>query len=144
TFDQAGRIDRIVAAVVGLEELNGVFKTVQLPRGATLTLTDRHGTILARAPDGAAWIGRTHAHFPEDRYAGTVGTGAMHESTGSDGVRRLYTVVPVGGRTATGLFVTIDIESAAIASQANRLLVGHLWLLGLLAVGAFAVALIGP
>src|SRR6185295_9693002 len=51
-------VRRVVAAVIGLDELNATFSTVKLPRGATMTLTDRQGTILARTPDAAPWIGR--------------------------------------------------------------------------------------
>ena len=142
-FDDAGRIERIVAAVVGLEELNAVFKNVSLPRGATLTLTDRHGIVLARTPDAAAWIGRRHAQFPTSRPADADTGHAMHESTGTDGVRRLYTMLPVDTGLDTGLFVTLDVESSAIFAQADRLLLSHLWLLGVVALGTLAVALIG-
>ena len=139
----SGRIERVVTAVVGLDELNATFKAVKLPFGATLTLTGRDGTILARTPDAAAWIGRRHAQFPAGRPAGADTSHQMHESTGTDGIRRLYTVLPVEAGVATGLFVTLDIESEAISAGADRLLVHHLWLLGLLTLGAFGVALIG-
>src|SRR5712671_5741169 len=80
-LDDMGHVDRVVAAVIRLEELNAVFKTITLPRGATLTLTDRRGTILSRAPDGAAWIGRTHTQFPSDgRPAGKDTAHPVHES----------------------------------------------------------------
>ena len=69
-FDESGHIERIVAAVVSLDGLNGTFSQVKLPAGATLTLTDRQGTILARTPDAANWIGRRHTQFPAGRQTG--------------------------------------------------------------------------
>ena len=138
-----GRVERVVAAAVGLDQLNETFSRVPLPRGASLTLTDRQGTILARTPDAASWIGRRHAQFPTTRQAGLDRGREMHESIGSDGVRRLYTVVPVDGGLDTGLFVTLDIESTAVLAEANQLLVQHMWLLALVTLGAIAAALIG-
>jgi len=142
-FDDAGRIVRVVAGVIDLEESNTVFKTVTLPRGATLTLTDRHGTILARVPDAAASIGRRHAHLPSGTSSDSDAGHKMLESTGSDGVKRLYKVVPVEGAVSTGLYVALDIESAAVFAAADHLFVAHAWLLGVLMLGAFAVAVIG-
>jgi hypothetical protein len=108
-----------------------------------LTLTDRQGTFLARTPHAAQWIGRRHTQFPTSRVAGSDAGRDMHESVGSDGVRRLYTVLPVDRDIAKDLYVTLDIESAAIFAEADSLLSGHLWLLGILTAVAILLALIG-
>ena len=141
-IDDDGRVQRVVAAVIGLDEMNRTFQNVKLPHGATLTLTDRHGIVLARTPDPGSWIGRTHAQFVETGPSAGA-TADMHESVGSDGVRRVYTILPVDNEIARDLFVTLDIESAAVFADADRMLAGHLWLLGLLTLGALGVALLG-
>ena len=140
----SGRVDRIIAAVVALDQLNATFDTVKLPHGATLTLTDQRGTILARTPVAPALIGTTHAQFPSGEPSGSTREhGPMIESTGSDGVRRLSMVVPLDAGLSTGLFVTLDVESAAILTPADRSLISRMWLLGLMTIGAFVVALVG-
>ncbi len=107
----SGRIERVVAAVIALDQLNATFDTVKLPRGATLTLTDQRGTILVRTPSSPAMIGARHAQFPIASVASSLHErGSMIESTGSDGIRRLYTVVPLDAGLGTGLYVTLDVE----------------------------------
>jgi signal transduction histidine kinase/ActR/RegA family two-component response regulator len=140
--DESGRVTRIVAAVIGLEQLTETFRAVKLPRGATLTLTDPKGTILARMPDASEWIGRRHTQFPSNRVAGSDAGHELHESIGSDGVRRLYAVIPVDRALAKNLYITLDIESDAIFADADRLLLGHVALLGLLTFGALALAIL--
>ncbi len=138
-----GQVRRVIAAVVALDNLSATFEAVKLPRGATLTLTDVHGVILARTPAAAGLLGTRHAQFPT---SGSVSSGdarEMRESVGSDGVRRLYTMLPVDRGVARDLFVTLDIESSAIFPGANRLLTGQLWLLALLTTAAIGVATVG-
>jgi two-component system cell cycle sensor histidine kinase/response regulator CckA len=139
----SGAIERVVAASIGLDQLNATFSKAKLPAGATLTLTDSRGTILARMPDAASWIGRRHTQFPTTQTAGSRPDRKMFESAGTDGVRRLYAVLPVSAGLDTGLFVTLDIESSAVLAEANQLLRQHLLLLGVLMLGAFCVTAVG-
>jgi len=136
-----GDVQSVVAIAIGLDQLNSTFSQTKLPAGATLTLTDRKGTILARTPESASWIGRRHTQFPTKWAAGSVAAGSLLESTGSDGVRRFYTVVPVKADLDAGLFVALDIEAAAVFAGTDQLLRQHLWLIGLLTVGILAAAL---
>ena len=142
--DASGNITRVVAAIIRLDEMSAAFQAVNLPRGATLTLTDRQGTILARVPSAPALIGTRHAQFPTTRPAGSVeARTAMLESTGSDGVKRLYTVIPVAAGSPTGFYVTLDVESATIFADADRALYAHLSLLALVALIGLVVAVVG-
>ena len=142
--DASGNITRVVAAIIRLDEMSAAFQAVNLPRGATLTLTDRQGTILARVPSAPALIGTRHAQFPTTRPAGSVeARTAMLESTGSDGVKRLYTVIPVAAGSPTGFYVTLDVESATIFADADRALYTHLSLLALVALIGLVVAVVG-
>ena len=56
-LDSAGNIVRILAVTIPLAKLDRVASDVSLPPGTTLTLFDRQGTILTRAPDPEAWVG---------------------------------------------------------------------------------------
>ena len=142
-FDASGNLTRVVAAITGLDEMSAAFQAVELPRGATLTLTDRRGTILARVPEAPALIGSRHAQFSATRAPDSIDRGGMLESTGSDGVKRLYTVIPVGAGSPTGFYVTLDVESAAIFADADHALYAHIWLLGIVALIGLLVALAG-
>jgi len=139
----SGQIERIVAAAVGLDQLNATFATTPLPRGATLTLTDRRGTILARTPDAASWIGRRR-QLLSPLVPNASGTSqSLSEGVGDDGIVRLYSVVPVDANLDTGLSVTMDIEASAVFAESDQLLRQHLWLLGFVALTAIAIALLG-
>ena len=55
----SGAIERILAAAVSVDQLNGIATQARLPPGATLTMFDRQGRIVARAPDGDRWVGQS-------------------------------------------------------------------------------------
>ncbi len=90
--------DGIVAGVVylglSLEWLAEQLKSLPLPPGSAVSISDRNGTILARYPDGARYVGQP---LPSD------GLAALHadqtvvaDMIGIDGVRRMTGMVPLG------------------------------------------------
>jgi PAS domain S-box-containing protein len=140
---RSGQVERVIAASIGLDQLNAIFSGTTLPSAATLTLIDRSGTVLARTSDAAAWIGRQHPQLESVRQSAAEHAGGMRESTGSDGVTRLFAVVPVAGDSDSGLFVTFDIESSALFPDAGRRLAGHAGLFGLVMLWSIGVGLLG-
>ena len=137
-----GRVDRIVAAALSLDQLNAITARTLVPRGATLTLTDRNRTILARYPDGSSWIGKQGVSFltPRQREVGTPDE--LVEAVAIDGVRRLFAVAKVESEVDTGLLVTMGIEPSAVFAEVNQLLRRQLWLLGLIALAAMGATLV--
>jgi PAS domain S-box-containing protein len=140
-LSRTGATEGIVAVAIGLDQLNAMFSTSKLPAGATLTLTDRMGTILARTPASASAIGRRHAQYPISRAAGSMLHHNVFESTGSDGVRRVYAVVPVKANLDSGLYVALDIESSAVFAEADRTLRRHLIVIAVFGLGIFVCSI---
>jgi PAS domain S-box-containing protein len=142
--DRAGQLGSVVFATLDLDRLNQLAADAQLPAGSTLTLIDRHATILARYPDPGAWVGSS---LPEAPIVHTIlsrqgeGTAAAY---GVDGVYRLFAFTPLsaapGGADA---YVSIGIPSRAAFAAANQVLVRHLLGLGLVTALALAAAWFG-
>src|SRR3989338_5894374 len=123
----SGTVDRIVAAAIGLDQLNDIASRSLLPPGAALTLFDRNRTILARYPDGAGWIGKAVPE-PIDSDGKADRLPRVADIVGTDGVARLYATAPVETDLNTGLRVGMGIEREAAFAPANRL-VRQQWLL---------------
>jgi two-component system, cell cycle sensor histidine kinase and response regulator CckA len=140
-LDSAGAVTRVLAVVIGLDEFDRIVEAVELPPGASLTLFDRTGTILARRPYGPAWTGK---QVPDAWFESTLHAGrkeATAEAIGVDGVSRLYVTVPVDASEGTGLYVGMGVDRATAFADANRSLRHLLWLLGLLSAVAIALAI---
>ena len=136
------QVDRILAVAIGLETFNVIASDAQIPQGATLTLADRHHTILARYPDGEAWIGRPQPEMPASRTSKAVASDSTM-ATGADGIERVYTIVRVNTAMDSGLLVSMAIDRAAMFAEADEMLRRHLLLLGLVTLVALGVALVG-
>ena len=134
-----GAVERVLGAGLTLDLLGAFVSAIKLPERATLTLFDRHRTILARYPDGARWIGKTLAISLES----AARPETFDDATGVDGVRRLYVTVPVETSVTAGLYVGMGIEQTAAFAGANQLLRRQLALLGLVTVAALAIGLLG-
>ena len=57
--DRQGSLLGVVYAGLDLSWLNQLVAATSLPPGSSITVYDSDGTILARYPDGDAWVGRT-------------------------------------------------------------------------------------
>ncbi len=133
-----GAVTGVIFAAIDLDWLNQLVRDARLPEGSTFTVIDRHGTVLVRHPE-RTWVGRA---YPDSdlvelvRSASAAGIGELAEP---DGVPRLLGFSPLldGGR-AGDVYVSIGIPVEAAVSDANRLLLGNLAGLGVVAVLAVA------
>ena len=141
-LNESGDVERVLAVGIELVQLNNIAAYSRLPAGATLTLVDRHRTILARQPDGALWVGRsTHeSSRPPDAARDPMG---LIEAVGEDGVQRLYARTGVASRVDAGLSVAMGMERVTAFSETNRIFQEQLWLLTLVSLATMAAALIG-
>ena len=141
-LDASGGVTRVLAATIGIDQLNRVVANAELPRGAVATLFDRSGTILARFPDGDRWVGKKLADgTPLDQLKAGARE-ATGESVGPDGVRRLVVIAPVQASVETGLYVGFGIDHATAFREADRIFVAYLWVVAIVVVGAIAAAVI--
>ena len=121
-LDPDGRVSRIVVALIDLAYLNTLMSGNILPPGATLTLFDRTGTILARVPGSAGRGSATGC--PERRTLERLTAGASEvtsDSVGVDGVRRLYVTVPVRASIESGLYIGMGIDRDAAFRESDRI-----------------------
>lgn len=111
-----GEITSVLFAAMDFSWLNRLAEQARLPLGATLTATDRNGTVLARYPDPELWVGKAYPNAPiikaiHDRREGQV------EVAGIDGVQRIYAFSSIPGHDIT---VHIGFTREAAFEAANR------------------------
>jgi len=143
-LDEAGRLQAVVLASLDLEWLNHLAAEAQLPKGSTLMVVDRNGTVLVRYPDPETWVGHS---VPEAPIIETIlaqqGEGTT-ESPGVDGVPRLFAFTPLSGVSGgADVYVSVGIPTAVAFADANRVLARTLVGLGLVAGLTLAAAWLG-
>ncbi|MDQ7857503.1 MAG: ATP-binding protein [Armatimonadota bacterium] len=136
--DHAGEVRGVLFAAVDLVWLNQIMlEESGLPRGATYTVFDESGKILARYPDPAMWMGQSVATTQLIRAVLGVGTSGTVVATGVDGVRRFYAFAPLHAAEFAGrTFVTVGIPETAVYAEANRALAANIVAWGAVAIAA--------
>jgi signal transduction histidine kinase len=139
-----GRFYGAVFVALDVGWLNHLAARAELPDGSTLTVLDRHGTILVRysVPEtGGDWVGQSLAGNPRIMSFLKSGAEATGVSAGLDGVKRLYTTTPLS-RTAgiSDAHVIVGLPVHVAYAAANHTLALNLIFLGGVAVLALAAA----
>jgi PAS domain S-box-containing protein len=137
SVDLAGDIKAYVAIGMDLTWFNKIAADATLPSSVTLSIIDRHGTVLARYPASRPeQIGHSirDTSLMESLLARTEG---MVEATGLDGITRLHVNTSLHGTEQPSLFVSVGIPSAVVFAQANKILTYNL--VGLGAIGWLAL-----
>jgi PAS domain S-box-containing protein len=143
-LNEHGQIEAVLFGGLDLAWLNQLIAEADLPPGATFTVIDRNGVILARDPDPASWVGQAMPEAPivkailDHRAEGTT------EAFGVDGIRRLYAFAPLIGAAADpDAYVTIGFLPANVFAEPNRLLAQNLGGLAIVTALALAAAWLG-
>jgi PAS domain S-box-containing protein len=137
-FDKLGDLKVVIATALDLGWLSQFVAKGGLPEGATCTVTDRNGTVLARYPDVQGFVGKSMPEAPiiKAMLAREEGTA---EERGLDGVERLYGFTPLE-YASKSVFVSIGIPKQVAFADANLKLARNLALLGIAALMAFTAA----
>ena len=143
-LDDAGHVRAVVFAALDLAWLNELASQAGLPPGSMLTVIDRNGTILSRYPDDGKWVGKL---MPESLVLKAIltqqGNGTT-EAPATDGIPRLFSFAPFGGRAqSANAYVSVGIPAAVAFAGANQILARNLAALGLVAGLALAAAWVG-
>jgi HAMP domain-containing protein len=143
-LDRRREVEAVLFAAVDLRWLNHLAADALLPRGSTLTVVDQEGRVLARHPQGEAWIGKVVAGMPMVQAILTGRPEGTGEAAGLDGVPRLYgfarlPLPPGAGR----LYIAVAIPTSEALAAANRALGAHLGGFAVVALLALAAALVG-
>ena len=127
---------------VDLRVLSASMKADVVGRDATVSLVDRHGTVLARSADAAKYIG-TRASPDQLRIMREGGEFAA-DYTGPDSVVRVFGVVPI--RDAAGspaFFVAVGRPRAPLVAAAQGRLRFDLLMLAVLGIGLLGACWVG-
>ncbi len=137
-INNAGQIKAVVGVSIDLYALNKVLSKTHLPEGASLTLLDSKGVILARYPEHEKWMGKL---MPDAEKIKTILH--QHEGTaevaGVDGIKRVYSFISVEG-TNRSLYLSIGIPTSVAFASVHKALARNLILLGLFAALALTAA----
>jgi PAS domain S-box-containing protein len=142
-IDAAGKVQKIIVTGFGLDWLNQFVAKTKLPPGSVLTVIDRNFTVLARTLEPGKWVGQTVKQAPIVNAIRTQQNQGTLETTGIDGIQRLYAFAPLGTQTRGSVYVFVGIPASVAYAQANWMLTRNLTTLGLAALLAFIVAWVG-
>jgi signal transduction histidine kinase/HAMP domain-containing protein len=141
--DEAGQVRALVFAALDLNWLNQLVGEGRLPPGWTLTVIDRHGTILTRHPHPDQWVGKSVPETPLVRAILPRRRGTA-EAAGLDGVPRFYGFAPLHNTPGIGdVYVSIGVPTEVAMTEINRMHVGKLIALGLIGALALGLAWVG-
>lgn len=127
-----GEVRFVISLGLRLQNLRGILDGQPLPDGATASIIDRTGTILARFPDDAAAVGRSapgsESLLPELLRQGQD----TWETEGVDGVARIYFLSPLSAGQERGLFLRVGMPAQVAFAAADRALARNLGFIGLM------------
>ncbi|HYV29995.1 MAG TPA: PAS domain S-box protein, partial [Candidatus Binatia bacterium] len=144
-FDQSGNVQAVILAALDLDWFNrfeSKFQT-QLPKEATWTEIDRHGTILVRHPAPERWIGQP---LPEKSLAKTVFSQphGVVEALSPERNPSFYAYASMHSPFVVGDVVTLlGIPKQVLFAEADRMLTRNLAGLGIAAALALLLGWIG-
>lgn len=140
-IDPAGNVLAVTFASLDLAWFNRLVETARMPQGATLTVLDRNGRILARYPDPERWLGQP---MPEAIAQTILGQGeGTAEGPGLDGVMQLYAFTPFGRGGESGTYLSVAIPTAHVFAEVWSRFARHALALGLVAGALLLVAGVG-
>lgn len=139
--DPSDQITGVAFIALDLEWFSRLATDARLPDGATFTVLDQRGTILARHPNPAEWVGRSLPDAPLTKIVLAEQREGTARATGVDGVSRLYAFMPLVARSQSGhAYLVVGIPERVAYAPVNQLLTRSLLLLTLTAGVALAAA----
>jgi signal transduction histidine kinase/CheY-like chemotaxis protein len=125
----AGDPRGVVFATVDLQRLNESLLDVEWPSDATLIVTDRNNTIIARHPDWRPWVGRSLVNDPMTKAIGARLEGTVDVE--EHGQKELFAFKKITSPADTGLTVRVVVSKGQAMAAANRAMYEGLVALGL-------------
>lgn len=135
-FDDEGKMTAVLLAALDLKWLNQFAHEARLPEGASLTVMDGNGTVLAREPNPELWVGKSYVdHAVLKAFLKTRGEGTV-TGVGLDGIERLYAYTKLTEAKGVPICVYSGIPHAVIVRSANRMMAFRIWILaGIMIIG---------
>ena len=136
----SGEVRAVAILAFGLERIASMLSATQLPDGASMSLIDGSGILLARSPPAPEWVGRQVQEAP--RIQSMLARREGHfEATGVDGVQRVYGFAPL--LASSDLFAVLGLPWRDAFAEADRLFQREVAFTSLAFLLAMLVALIG-
>jgi PAS domain S-box-containing protein len=114
-LDEAGEVRGVVAVALSIEWLVRDLQSLALPPGASATIADRRGTILARSLESEKFVGQPLPPFAMELMhraePGTIDAPAL------DGVRRVAAFLPLA-ESPPGFFIALGLDASAALNEA--------------------------
>ncbi len=112
-----GALDRVAVAAIDLDWLSAQLELRGLPPGGSVTVADRDGVIVARAPEPGRFVGtRIPDAFQALLHAPQAGA---QEVVSQDGTRRVLGYVPLD-QAPVGLYVSAGLSAEAAFATIDR------------------------
>lgn len=140
-YDGEGGLRAVLYAALNLEWLNQFAARAELQAGASMTVLDDTGRVLARAPDGDGWVGRRapESSVLAEGYEETEG--AITLAPGPGGERQLYAIAHMEGLPeGSDIHVVVAMPAADVQAPLERLLVRNLSVVGILFLVVLGIA----
>src|SRR5262249_48067626 len=138
----SGGTQAVIFAVLDLDRLDEPLAAIGLPNGWSVAVIDEAGTVVARYPDSAAWLGRRLSEVSLVTKVRAHKAEGTAEVTGSDGGRQFLAVAPLTG-AARPAYVSVTVPRSAAVAEANRSLARNLIGVGVVTVLALLAAWLG-
>jgi PAS domain S-box-containing protein len=139
-LNRSREVSSVVFAALDLVWLTQLTGEARLPEGASLSILDSQGTILARFPDPEKWSGKPVPDAPLFQIL-QLREQAIKELVGVDGVKRLYAFTTLSGKPQTGqMYVVVGIPKEIAFAEVDQRLQRNLGWLGVACLLALATA----
>jgi signal transduction histidine kinase len=135
-----GVVGGIVYASIDLSWFNHIISAAELPKGSTLTMYDRHGTVLARYPESRKWVGKAAGSSQIFRTVLGKSEGVT-DAPGLDEKKQLYGFTSFGASAnKRDIYLTVGIPADVALAGANRTLLRNLAAILIASLMALAAA----
>jgi signal transduction histidine kinase len=116
-FDPTGRATGVVFAALDVDWLNQFITGARLPGGATMTVFDLEGTVIARRPDPTELVGRNRAE--SELFRDALDGERITEAGGLDGVVRMYAFDTLDGAEGPIAYIAIGLPPRVLFADAS-------------------------
>lgn len=125
-LDEQEQVKSMLVVSMDLQWLGEFMKMSQLPTGSTITILDRHGTILARYPDNEKWVGKYLPSATLVKYIQEAVNAKEWEGTtrgpGLDGEERLYTYKILPQQTGGAISIVVGIPAQHVFAGVKHII----------------------
>jgi signal transduction histidine kinase/PAS domain-containing protein len=114
-YGEDGQVAGAIITAISLKWLATSIVQMEIPAGASLSITDRNGIYLARYPDNDRFVGRK---MPRDQYLNVDRPGTT-TALDLDGVERIVGYAPLQANSG-GLLITYGLDKALAFGEIQR------------------------